>query len=75
MSKSRRQEAQSTDPVIDEVRAIRKTISDRFSGNLEKMGEYLRQVGEEYRTKTGRFSPQREDQKALPKLKTKGRQA
>ncbi len=44
------------DPLIDEVRALRKAISDRVGNDWEKLGEYVRQVGEEYRTKTGRFA-------------------
>ena len=44
------------DPMIDEIRQIREELDRRFGGDLRKHGEYARQVGEEYRTKTGRFA-------------------
>jgi hypothetical protein len=46
----------SADPLIDEVRAVRKSISDRVGDDFDKLAEYFRQVGEEYRTRTGRFA-------------------
>ena len=48
---------ESKDSLIDEVRAVRKAISDRVDDDFDKLGEYLRSVGQEYRTKTGRFQP------------------
>lgn len=37
------------DPLIDEVRGIRKELSDRFGNDVEKLAEYVRQVGDQYR--------------------------
>jgi hypothetical protein len=51
------------DPLIDEVRAVRKGISDRVGDDFDKLADYFRQVGEEYRNRTGRFAspkPERE---------------
>lgn len=45
------------DPLIDEVRAVRKAISDRVGDDFDKLGEYLRQIGDEYRRKAARFAP------------------
>ncbi|MDH3599369.1 MAG: hypothetical protein OEU26_06970 [Candidatus Tectomicrobia bacterium] len=44
------------DPLIDEIRAIRKAMSTQVGDDWEKLGEHVRKVGEEYRTKTGRFA-------------------
>ncbi|MDM8009177.1 MAG: hypothetical protein QUV05_23800 [Phycisphaerae bacterium] len=49
----------AVDPLIDEVRAVRKSISDRVGDDFDKLAEYYRQVGEEYRTRTGRFASQK----------------
>lgn len=52
------------DPLIDEVRAIRKSISERVGDDFDKLAEYFRRVGEEYRTRTGRFAAQRPEQES-----------
>ncbi len=44
------------DPLIDEIRAIRKAMSAQVGDDLEQLGAYVRKVGEEYRNKTGRFA-------------------
>lgn len=46
------QRHETQDPLIDEVRAIRKAISDRCDDDFDKLGEYLRKVGDEYRQRT-----------------------
>lgn len=46
----------SNDPLIDEVRAIRKAIGEEAGEDFDKLGEYLRKVGQEFRSKTGRFA-------------------
>ncbi len=43
------QRHETKDPLIEEVRAIRKAISDRCDDDFDKLGEYLRKVGDEYR--------------------------
>jgi hypothetical protein len=41
--------------IVEEVRAARAAVSDE-AGGIEGLGEYLRQIQEEYRTRTGRFA-------------------
>ena len=36
------------DPLIDEVRAIRKEISDEFGNDVVRLCEHLRQVEKQY---------------------------
>jgi len=45
-----------TDPLIEEVRSIRRSICDEFGNDVAKLAEHLRGVEEEYRTRTGRFA-------------------
>lgn len=54
----------AVDPLIDEVRAVRKSISDRVGDDFDKLAEYYRQVGEEYRTRTGRFASQKPERES-----------
>ncbi len=44
------------DPLIQEIRAIRQAISERVGDDWDRLGEYLRRIGEEYRTRTGRLA-------------------
>ena len=37
------------DPLIDDVRTVRRELSERFGNDVEKLAEYLRRVGESYR--------------------------
>jgi hypothetical protein len=37
------------DPLIDEVRAIRTDISNRFGNDVRKLGEYLREIERQYK--------------------------
>lgn len=37
------------DPLIDEVRAIRKKISDRYGNDVHKLGEHLREIEQQYK--------------------------
>jgi len=37
------------DPLIDEVRAVRKSLEDRFRGDLTKLAEYANEVGRQFR--------------------------
>lgn len=41
--------------VLDEVRAARAAVSEQ-AGGFAGLGDYLRTVQEEYRTRTGRFA-------------------
>jgi hypothetical protein len=45
-----------TDPLIDEVRTIRRSICDLFEGDVEKLAAHLRGIEQEYHTRTGRFA-------------------
>ncbi len=42
------------DPLIDEIRAIRKALSGRFDNDPSRLGEYVNQVGEDFRRRTER---------------------
>ena len=37
------------DPLIDEIRAIRKEIHDRFGGDIEKIAEHANEVARKFR--------------------------
>ena len=39
----------SGDPLVDEIRAIRKDLSNRFDNDVQKLAEYVRAVGELHR--------------------------
>ena len=41
--------------IVDEMRAARASVS-REAGGLDGLGEYLRRIQEEYRSRTGRFA-------------------
>ena len=47
---------EETDPLIDEVRTIRRSICDEFGNDLEKLVAHLSKVEDEYRTRTGCFT-------------------
>ncbi len=49
-------------PVVEEVRAIRKAIEEECGNDIEKLGEYFRRVGEEYKRTRA----------PVPRLSTKG---
>ncbi len=44
------------DPLIDEVRAVRKALGDRFGNDVERLGEYLQRFGDAYRKRSSRAS-------------------
>jgi hypothetical protein len=44
------------DVLIDDVRAIRRSICAQFDNDIERLAEHLRRVEEEYRGRTGRFA-------------------
>ena len=45
-----------TDALIDEVRAIRRSMCEEFGNDVQKLGEHLGTIEEEYRSRTGRFA-------------------
>lgn len=44
------------DPLIDEVRAVRKAISDRFQGDVDRLCDYLAEVEASHRDRVVRAS-------------------
>lgn len=44
------------DPLIDEVRAIRRAICDEFGNDVDRLVDHLREVEAEYQNGTGRFA-------------------
>ncbi len=47
------------DPLIDEVRAIRKAISDQFDNDVERLCDYLQQGEQEHEDRLVRPTPYR----------------
>jgi hypothetical protein len=45
----------STQNVVDDVRALRAEVSRETDG-FERMGEHLRRIRDEYRNRSGRFA-------------------
>src|SRR5207237_1004395 len=39
------------DPLIDEVRSVRKSLHDQFGGDVAKQAEYANEVARQYRSK------------------------
>jgi hypothetical protein len=46
----------SPDPLIDEVRAVRKAISDQFNGDIDHLYEYLRKLESQYKERVRSLS-------------------
>jgi len=44
------------DPLIDEVRAIRREVSAEFGNDAERLCAHLREVEQEFLASTGRFA-------------------
>jgi hypothetical protein len=42
--------------LLDEVRAIRRQVTDPFGENVEQLCDHLREVEREYATRSGRFA-------------------
>ncbi len=55
---------QSLDPLIDEIRGIRKAISDRFGNDVDRLCEHLRQIEAENKDRV--VSPAREPRRRAP---------
>jgi hypothetical protein len=41
------------DPLIDEIRAIRKEISDQFGNDVRRLGEHLREIDQDLDQREG----------------------
>ena len=48
MSEAPRPIKQPADPLLDEVRAVRKSISDEFDNDVDRLCEDLRQIERQY---------------------------
>jgi len=46
----------ASDPLIDEVRAIRRAVCEEFGNDVDRLCDHLQEVEREYRTRTGRFA-------------------
>ncbi len=46
----------STDPLIDEVRRLRREVCDAVGNDVDRLCDELIRVEKEYRTRTGRFA-------------------
>ncbi|MEE9297104.1 MAG: hypothetical protein V3W34_19355 [Phycisphaerae bacterium] len=44
----------ASDPLIDEVRAVRKALSEQFGNDVDELGKYLRKIGDQYGQKSPR---------------------
>lgn len=44
------------DPLIDEVRSIRRDMCDQFGNSVDRLCEHLREAETEYRSATGSFA-------------------
>jgi len=51
------------DPLIDEIRAIRKDISNRFGNDVGKLCDYLREEQEKHPEKLAPRKPPRPEKK------------
>lgn len=47
---------EEADALIDEVRAIRRSMCEEFGNDVKKLAEHLGTIEEEYRSRTGRFA-------------------
>jgi len=47
---------EAADPLIDEVRAIRRSMCEELGNDLHKLAEHLGTIEEEYRSRIGRFA-------------------
>ena len=43
---------ETSDPLIDEVRAVRKAICDQFGNDVEKIAKYVREIGDQHRRRS-----------------------
>ena len=56
MSKVIAPNTDEADALINEVRAIRRSMCEEFDNDVQKLGEHLGIIEEEYRSRTGRFA-------------------
>ncbi len=51
--------ARTPDPLIDEVREVRRKLSEQSDNDVEKLCERLREVEEQYRSRIVRPAPRK----------------
>jgi hypothetical protein len=56
------------DPLIDEVRAIRRSVCEQFDNDVDRLCDHLQEVEREYHARTGRFAgvPRKLDHELFP---------
>ncbi len=43
---------ETSDPLIDEVRAVRKALCDQFGNDVERIAKHVRKIGDQYRRRS-----------------------
>lgn len=68
MSDNDNETRSSSDPLIDEVRAIRRAVCDEFGNDVDRLCDHLQEVEREYHARTGRFVnvPRKLDRELFP---------
>jgi len=54
--RSKQPNSPMSDPIVDEVRAIRSSICEEFGNDVDRLCDHLQEVEREYRERTGRFA-------------------
>lgn len=56
------------DPLIDEVRSIRRSMCEEFGNDVQRLAEHLITIEEEYKLRIGRFAgvPRESDTDIFP---------
>ena len=71
------QSSSGIDPLIDEVRTIRRSVCDEFGNDVDRLCDHLQEIEQEYRTRTGRFAgvPRKLERELFPESAVVGRDA
>jgi len=64
----------ASDPLIDEVRAIRRAVCEEFGNDVDRLCDHLQEIEREYHTRTGRFAgvPRELDRELFPESAVTG---
>jgi hypothetical protein len=68
MSQNQEDNSSGGDPLIEEVRAIRRSICECFGNDVDRLCDHLQIVEQEYRDRVGRFAdvPRKLDRDLFP---------
>lgn len=60
------------DPLIEEVRAIRRAVCEQFDNDVDRLCDHLQEVEREYHARTGLFAgvPRKLDHELFPESAT-----